>query len=78
MTLRRPGRFLTEVVVARETAHIGRVLKLSEKQAKKLVGLFFNARKFEKFKNLVQKKMPEVGDKFPLVGVYEYLGIVFG
>lgn len=78
MTLRKPGRFLTEMVVARETAHIGRVLKLSEEQAKKLVSLFFGVRKLEDFKKALQKKMPEIGRNFPVVGLYQYLSNVFG
>ncbi len=79
MTFRKPGRFFTEVVVARETAHVGRVLKLTDKQAKMLVGLFFGGgRKFEVFKKAVQDKMPELGSRFPLIGLHQYLANVFG
>lgn len=77
MSLRRRG-YLLEMVVARETAHIGRMLKLDLKQAKRLVAIFFGAGKPEKFERVLKKKMPVMSKQFPVGELFQYLVNVFG
>jgi len=73
MTLRKRGPLLTEVVIGRETAHIGRVFKLDRKQARRLVNLFLDSGKLEKFKRLLKKKMPDLNIQLPVPDLYRYL-----
>ena len=78
MTLRKRGPVLIEMVLERETAHVSRVLHMDKQQTRKLVSLFFDTGKLERFKKALQKKMPSLNVKMSIPELYRYLANVFG
>jgi len=75
MSLRQRGYIVESV--ERETTHVGRVLKLDQKQANTLVGMFFGSSGHIAFEKKIKKKMPEIEAIMPVPELFRYLSAVF-